>query len=424
MPIRRWRPLENAAKAFPALAFGPNTYVFRITCQLNDSVNPLVLQKALNETMRVYAFFRVVLKKGAFWYYLEESELRPRVVEEHSLPCLPIYDPNHEHLLFEVTYNHNRIHFEVFHVLTDGISAMQFIRLLVLHYLAQLGIEGLSAAIAEIESTLGEDAANRDAYCEYYDDNTPTVLGIPEDNSPSAQVPGGRYPNHQLGIMEATLSTRAFLKLAHDHNATVTECVIALLVEAIAANRNSNLPISIAVPVNLRRFFPSLTQRNFHRTIRLRFPEHALENLTTILDYTRLLMQQQTSKGQLQAKMNAFTALEKQPLMRLAPLSLKNFVFRVSNKRVNRSVTAIVSNLGVLPLPAEATPYVAQFSALSHTHALQICMVSYNDRLTIGLTSALMSLEVQRDFFRGLTARGLSVALATNIGTPSDPSIL
>ena len=414
--MRRWRPLENAAKAFPALAFGPNTYVFRITCQLHHPIDPLLLQNALDETMRTYAFFRVVLKKGAFWYYLEESLIHPRVVEEHGIPCQPIYNPNHEHLLFEVSYKFNRINFEVFHVLTDGISATQFMRLLVMHYLALYGVQGLGDAIAEIENALSDETATRDAYREYYDDNTPTVLGVPEDNSPSSQLRGPRYPNHQLGIMEATLSTPALLQLAHDHHATLTECIIALLVEAIAVNRTSNLPITIAVPVNLRRFFPSQTQRNFHRAIRLRFSEPTLHSFASILDNTRVLMQQQTSRDQLKSKMNSFTALEKQPLMRLAPLSLKNFVFRITNKRVNRSVTAIVSNMGVLTLPTVATQHITHFSAISHTHALQICLISYNDKLTIGLTSALMSLEVQRDFFRGLTSRGLSVTLATNMG--------
>ena len=57
------------------------------------------------------------------------------VKPENRTPCSYIYEPDQKRLLFEVTYYRNRINLEVFHGLTDGTGAMQFLKELVRDYL-------------------------------------------------------------------------------------------------------------------------------------------------------------------------------------------------------------------------------------------------------------------------------------------------
>lgn len=89
------------------------------------------LQAALDKTMEKYPVFLSVMRKGLFWYYLEKSELKPVVKEESEPPCLNLYIRDRKTLLFQVNYYKTRINFEVFHALTDGTGAIQFLKELV-----------------------------------------------------------------------------------------------------------------------------------------------------------------------------------------------------------------------------------------------------------------------------------------------------
>ena len=125
-----WTRLDNAAKIFPPTTNEKDTKVFRFVCEMRDEVNHELLQEALDQTMLLFPFYRSVLRRGVFWYYFENTELKPEVREEHKLPCSMLYHPNRKDLLFEVTYYKERINLEVFHSLTDGTGALAFLKTL------------------------------------------------------------------------------------------------------------------------------------------------------------------------------------------------------------------------------------------------------------------------------------------------------
>lgn len=131
----RWRKLDNAALVFPAVTGKNDTRVFRVYCRLKETVEPEILQKALDITMEKYPLYQAVLRKGLFWYYLERRDIQPLVKPETEPPCSDLYVPDQKSLLFQVTYYKDRIQFEVFHALTDGTGSMHFIQELVKQYL-------------------------------------------------------------------------------------------------------------------------------------------------------------------------------------------------------------------------------------------------------------------------------------------------
>ena len=85
--------------------------------------------------MEKYPLFQAVLRKGLFWFYLEHRDIRAVVKPETEPPCSRLYIPDKKSLLFQVSYDKNRINFEVFHALTDGTGAMHFLQELVQDYL-------------------------------------------------------------------------------------------------------------------------------------------------------------------------------------------------------------------------------------------------------------------------------------------------
>ena len=145
-----------------------DTRVFRFYCELKEEVNPDVLQEALNQTIETFPTFLMVLRKGLFWHYLEPCNLRPIVKEEYKEPCSRLYIKDKKTLLFEVTYYKKRINFEVFHVLTDGTGATEFLKELVKNYLYLIHkVNGL-----EPVSLLPEDMTVQDqevdSFLKYY----------------------------------------------------------------------------------------------------------------------------------------------------------------------------------------------------------------------------------------------------------------
>ena len=132
---RQWSRLDNAAKIFPSTSGKRDTKVFRFACELTRPVEEAILQQALDRTLKEFPGFLCVLKHGLFWYYLEAVEQCPAVHPEDQPPCSALYKQNESSLLFNVSYHRCRINLEVHHVLTDGTGAVQFLRVLVYHYL-------------------------------------------------------------------------------------------------------------------------------------------------------------------------------------------------------------------------------------------------------------------------------------------------
>ena len=167
----KWRKLDNAALAFPLVTGKNDTRVFRFYCELKEPVQPEILQSALDQTMEKYPLFQAVLRKGLFWFYLERRDIRPLAAEEKKPPCSRLYIPDKKSLLFEVTYYENRINFEVFHALTDGTGAMNFLLELVQNYLILAHPDDGIHRIPEKEEITPGDQ-EEDSFSQYYSSET------------------------------------------------------------------------------------------------------------------------------------------------------------------------------------------------------------------------------------------------------------
>ena len=100
----QWRKLDNAAQAFPAATGKKDTRVFRLYCELKEDVIEEVLQKAVECTLEKYPLYCSVLRKGLFWFYMEQRNLKPKVKAEDRPPCSGLYVPDQKSFLFEVSY--------------------------------------------------------------------------------------------------------------------------------------------------------------------------------------------------------------------------------------------------------------------------------------------------------------------------------
>ena len=74
----RWMRLDNAAKIYPAAKRRKWNNVFRLSATLTQPVDPVVLQAALDKTAPRFPSIAVRLRRGVFWYYLEEIPQAPK----------------------------------------------------------------------------------------------------------------------------------------------------------------------------------------------------------------------------------------------------------------------------------------------------------------------------------------------------------
>ena len=123
-----WRKLDNSAKLFPSISNRKFSTVFRISGILNEEIKPDVLEISVNEALEKFISFKVKLRKGLFWYYLEANQKMPIIEEENNYPCKYINPNTNNNYLFKVTYFKNKINLDVFHSLTDGNSATRFFK--------------------------------------------------------------------------------------------------------------------------------------------------------------------------------------------------------------------------------------------------------------------------------------------------------
>ena len=130
----KWNRLDNAATIFPPTSHGADTGVFRLSCELKEQVQPERLQLALEQTLADFPHMKSSLRRGVFWYYLEQTNRKFQVVPEENPPCARLYRGSRSPL-FSVSYWRHKINLDIFHVLADGVGAISFFQALITQYL-------------------------------------------------------------------------------------------------------------------------------------------------------------------------------------------------------------------------------------------------------------------------------------------------
>lgn len=419
----KWYKLDNAAKIIPGTTRGANTRVFRIACELFEEVDRTLLQAALDEALREFPYFNCVLRKGLFWYYLDGTDIQPVVTEDNQPACGPLYFPGRRNLLYKVTYFHNRINLEMFHVLADGTGAFRFLRRIIINYL-RLAHDLPKADRADRSSTVEK---SDDAFRRYYTKNKQKGQLKRFMATRAYQIKGQRDQNEQMHLIEGTVSAKEFLAAAHQFHTTAGIFMTSLFVKSVIdamTMKDLKKPISISIPVDLRRFFPSVTSRNFFGVINVIIRAESRDmTLEEVIAKVSAPFKEQLSRENIEKTMNAYSAYERNVGIKMVPLFLKELGVQGLSTIAGTGVTASVSNIGVIEFPEAFEKYIKQFSPFMASLNIQLTTATYKDRMAFGFCSSFEECSVITGFFRYLTDLGIRVELATNDcdRQPADP---
>lgn len=407
-----WRSLDNAAKLFSAASSPKDTRVFRFYCELKEEVKEEILQEALNQTIQKYTVFLSVMRKGLFWHYLEKSELRPVVREEYKEPCSSLYVRDKKTLLFEVTYYEKRINFEVFHALTDGTGATEFLRELVKNYLYLIHEEDLEPVELSNQYLTVKDQED-DSFSRYYDPDFPRKK---KKKIRAVQIKKGGKGYEELQINEASMSVKELLGIAREKKVSMSVLLTAAFICAIheeMSRMQEKKPVILMVPVNLRKIFPSDSMLNFFGYIEPGYQfGGGKDSFEDVLEAVKLYFQENLSKEHMAGRMNELIAIEKHKILKWAPLELKNRCIRAGAKMAEQEVTAVLSNMSVVKMPEDYAQYIEKFGVYTSTNRTELCICSFQDTLSLGFTSRYDSTNIQRNFYRILKELGASVKVA------------
>lgn len=405
-----WYRLDNVGKFYSSQAGSAAQTVFRFSATLSDPVDPDALQKALDRAVDRHPGFNVRLRSGMFWHYLESARTAPKVQPE-SLPICAGLHTGTTSTLFRVTYLQDRINLEVSHMISDGRGTLEFFRELLGAYVRErYGAEDAAPAPA-----ISHEQRNEDSFTRHFE---PEKAG----KSPSGKVYHleGWRDESDPAFFEYHLSASQVHGIAKAMGVRVTALLIAAIIVAVRSTMPESKrgrSIRMDVPVDLRALFGSQTTRNFFG---LAFVDYTLgsrdESLEEIARAVQAQMTSETEPDALKRRMNQMIKIEKNPLIRVAPLFVKDAVLSLAERMAARDVTTTVSSLGRIQLGPAVDPYVREVNILTSTRGLNFIVCTFNDVLSIGISSVF----VRHDVVKALCAVFDQLGLAGQLNTKGD----
>lgn len=413
----KWDKLDNTANIFPVIASESMTNVYRFSSVLKENIREDYLQEALEKVLPMFSVFSVRLRAGLFWYYFEGNDKEaPRVTKEAGYPCEFLERDRNNNYLFRVTYFKNRINLEVFHVLTDGSGALQFLRELIYHYL-RISHKELMEALGD---RLSKDTSlnTEDSYVKNYRKRHKRNY----KSQKAVHIKGELFPPRVLGVLQGHLNLNEVKNAAKSRGLTVNQLLVGVYTYAIYMEYLHGMkgakPVSIGVPVNLRPFFGSNTTKNFFIFVNSIFlPERDDMDMDEVFTIIKESLKQQITPENLRDTLNYNVSNEKNLMLRMIPLFLKKAAMKRVYNISAKATTSTMSNMGQVYITKEYQPYIEGFHcmlAMSEGQNIKGAVCTYNDSMVVSFTSVLKDLSIQRKFFKILSEMGVKVLIETN----------
>lgn len=414
-----WYLLDNAGVLYASIKRDKYAAVYRMSAVMSQRVDPAALQRAVDKTMPRFPGFRMRLKRGVFWYYFEPNDAPgPFVQPDIANPCQPIRFKEDGGWLVRFFYYERRISLEVFHAVSDGGGSMAFFRTLLAVYLGEMGhpVPAGDGVLDVTEPPRPEEM--EDGYARYAGG---TVLrgGWKRTAYPNTSA---EEPFYTLNVTMGFLPVDKLKEVAGSYGATITEYLTAVLFESLLDKQRQeggNRPVALAIPINLRKHFPSETLRNFMLTIRPEI-DPALGEYTfqELVDYVRSFIRLHLSRQEMRATFTGNVRFTSNPFLQAIPLFLKDPVMRLSYHLVAaRPYTATFTNPGVFRVPAAMAPHIQRLELIlgQATRPSPHCAcISYGNILNFTFAGTGVSSETERRFFTHLVKEGIPVKVESN----------
>lgn len=416
-----WYKLDLSAIVYPTLQRRDFSSVYRLSVVLKEPIKPEVLQKAVDIALARFPTYKTAIRKGLFWRYLEPNHRPgPFVQEDIRNFCMPMPFKAGNRYLLRIYYHECRISLEAHHSLGDGSGGMYVLQTITAVYLRLLGHEISNGCFVKDVNETPDPEELEDAYMRYA--NARVCPKRPGEKT--YRVRGAREPFYTFNVIDGIMSVSEVMEAAKKYHASITEYLNSVLLYALLKKQQTEFhrklrPVRIAMPVNLRRFFPSKTLRNF---ITMVYPciDPRLGDYTfgEIISQTHHYMRYYINEKFLRADITTNANTQRNPFIRIVPLFVKDFVVRLFYTRVqDRYSSAGLTNMGAIKVPENMKPYIERFDIYMgqpFSSRTNCAVISFEDILTVNFASSIVESDVERLFFKKLVEDGIHVTIESN----------
>lgn len=417
----RWMPLDNAAKIYPAARRKNWTNVFRLSATLTEPVDKDILQSALDVTVQRFPSLAVRLRRGAFWYYLQQLPCAPKLSPEYSYPLVWMGKKELRQCAFRVIAEDRRIAVELFHSLTDGTGALIFLKTLVAEYLEQKYGIRIPARDGILDR---QEMPKQDELEDSFPKYAGPIQASRRENT-AWHLSGTREEGGFLHVTCFRLPVEAVLEKAHEYDASVTAFLTAVMMQALQQwqkelyPQHRRKPVKVLIPVNLRKLFPSQTLRNFAMyttpEILPRLGEYSFREICQIV---KAKMAEDITAKKMSMKIATNVASEQLMAVRILPLFIKNAVMKAVFDATGETKSCLsLSNLGQVQLPDNMMPYVERLDFILGVQAASpynCGALSFKDNLYINFIRNTKESELEQHFYRVLRDLGIPAQVQSN----------
>jgi NRPS condensation-like uncharacterized protein len=416
-----WHPLDNAAKIYPAIISEKTPAVFRITVVLKSPVRIKSLIMAVSALNDRFPYFKVKLKKGAFWYYLEHVNFPIHVeLDKNDIPCRKF--PIHK-LWFRILVRENRISVEFSHILTDGAGALSFLKTVLIQYLSTSNKTSTDDSHHPVQKVDPEEF--EDAFIRYFKEGLPPMIRKPKAFHLDHQV----NPDQTFAVLQAHISKTEIKQKAKENGVSITVFLVSVYLFALQEifesqssikKKKANKHLRIQVPVDLRNIYPTRTMRNFSLflmpEIDLRLGHYDFKEILKTVHHQVLLGKDQKLISKI---ISRNVGSEKKFYIRGIPLYIKSLILRTKYNSLGPSqYSGVITNLGGVQLPTGMDKYVDHFIFVPpppHKKIQVSCgVIGYKDKIVMSFGNVTATKLLEQYILRFITKLGISVKLTVN----------
>ena len=422
--LLHWHKLDNSAKIFPMMKTERNQNMFRITFVLSKVIDENILKDALDLTLKRFPSFKVKIKRGIFWYYLEENIAELKIFPADSSGITPLKEKELNYYCFKVSYFENNIYIDFYHVLSDGKGALEFFKCLIFYYLKLTGEEVNDEGLVLTNDIPIDPDETIDGFNKYAKKIKIKDLKIKEMQGKKAFLLRGPLFKEGCGLVNIFCDVDKVLLEAKKLNCSLTAFITALFILSIYQSKikdkniKSANDIQIFLPINLRTIFPSKTLFNFSLFSRISANVEKDMTIETLVNIIKESIKRDTDKNLLEGKISTTVMGEKFFLMRIAPLPLKQLVFKISNMFIGKAKkTATLSSLGIIKLPKSMEPFVDKIILNANptdSNPISLTCSTCKNTLSISFANRLADKDIENAFCQQLLNYGIVPSVTSN----------
>ena len=417
---RTWFKLDNAAKIFPGQNSATWSNIIRTSVNLKENIDPEILSAALKRCLPRFPAIAVQIKRGFFWYYFEPNRKEPIVKPDINNPCVRIKYNENNRFLFRIFYYKNRISLEAFHALTDGYGCAVFLSTVTAEYLRIKGYDIPCGGMVLDINEPPKASELEDSFAKY----ATSKVKAKRPALPTYHRTGEKLPKHISIMTSGYIPVERIKSISKSCGVTITEYLASVLVMVhIKLQKEENLrkqkEVSIQIPVNCRNLFDSGTLRNFSVCYSVRIDPNLGEyTFEEILRQVSLYLRYTNNKKHLQSMFAANMGLEKNPIMRIIPLIIKDLAIGISfSLTAEHTTTSLLTNLGKICVPEKMADYIDSYIFMpspGKVNGGRVGVVSFGNTMTVTFTNIYNNTAIERDFFRFLVKQGIPVKIESN----------